>query len=196
VVPGVTALVEVATAFATAWQGATGASATTRRRARLHRLGTLTPPDPMPPGTARLATGADLDVLTDWTAAFGDETGGQEEDPARYVAARLGYGGLMLWEHGGVPVSLAGNNRPAAGVTRIGPVYTPPAHRRRGYAAAITVAVTRAALDAGAAEVVLFTDLANPTSNALYGRLGYQRAGDRVTLEFWPASSCSAGRCT
>jgi predicted GNAT family acetyltransferase len=93
-------------------------------------------------------------------------------------------------------VSLAGNSRPAAGVTRVGPVYTPPAHRRRGYAAAITVAVTRAVLDAGAAEVVLFTDLANPTSNALYGRLGYQRAGDRVMLEFSPAATGSAGQCT
>jgi RimJ/RimL family protein N-acetyltransferase len=193
---GLTAPVELGTAFAAAWRDATGASPATRRRIRLHRLGTLTPPDPMPPGTARLATGTDLEVLTDWMVAFADETGTRESDLGRYVAARLDYGGLMLWECGGVPVSLAGNNRPAVGVTRIGPVYTPPAHRRRGYAAAITAAVTRAVLDAGAAEAVLFTDLANPTSNALYGRLGYQPVGDRVTLEFSPAATCSPGQCT
>jgi predicted GNAT family acetyltransferase len=63
-------------------------------------------------------------------------------------------------------------------------VYTPREHRAKGYAAAATTAVTRAALDAGAADVVLFTDLDNPTSNALYRRLGYTPIEDRSTVEF------------
>jgi predicted GNAT family acetyltransferase len=88
----------------------------------------------------------------------------------------------MLWEADGVPVSMAGLSRDVAGVVRVQAVYTPPEHRRRGYGGAITTAVSQAALDAGAAEVVLFTDLANPTSNALYQRLGYQPIGDRVQL--------------
>ncbi|MGF7236729.1 MAG: GNAT family N-acetyltransferase [Frankia sp.] len=67
---------------------------------------------------------------------------------------------------------------------RLAPVYTPPAHRRQGYAAAVTAAVSQAALDAGAREVLPFTDLANPTSNGVYRRLGYERAGDRVELSF------------
>jgi predicted GNAT family acetyltransferase len=71
-------------------------------------------------------------------------------------------------------------------VVRLGPVYTPPEHRGRGYGAAVTAAVSHAALDAGASYVVLFTDLANPTSNALYRRLGYQPVEDRVVLEFEP----------
>jgi len=62
----------------------------------------------------------------------------------------------------------------AGRAVRVGPVYTPPRHRRRGYGAAVTAAVTRAALDAGEAAVVLFTDLANPTSNSVYQRLGYR----------------------
>jgi predicted GNAT family acetyltransferase len=66
----------------------------------------------------------------------------------------------------------------------VGPVYTPPDLRRRGYAGALTAAVSRAALDAGADEVVLFTDLANPTSNALYRRLGYHPLEDRIILSF------------
>jgi predicted GNAT family acetyltransferase len=79
---------------------------------------------------------------------------------------------------------VAGPVRPAAGVVRVGPVYTPPALRGRGYAGAVTGAVTSAAIAAGAREVVLFTDLANPTSNALYRRLGYQPVTDRVVLRF------------
>jgi predicted GNAT family acetyltransferase len=79
---------------------------------------------------------------------------------------------------------MAGNTRPAAGVVRLGPVYTPPELRERGYAGAVTVAVSQAALEAGARHVVLFTDLANPTSNALYQRLGYRPVEDRVELSF------------
>ena len=31
---------------------------------------------------------------------------------------------------------------------------------------------------------MLFTDLANPTSNGIYQRVGYSRIGDAVQLEF------------
>jgi predicted GNAT family acetyltransferase len=79
---------------------------------------------------------------------------------------------------------MAGVTRAAAGAVRVGPVYTPPGQRRRGYAGALTVAVSQAARDAGAQQVVLFTDLANPTSNALYQRLGCTPVGDRVILGF------------
>ena len=50
----------------------------------------------------------------------------------------------------------------------------------------MTTAVCRAALGAGAAEVVLFTDLANPTSNALYQRLGFLAVDDLTGLSFGP----------
>ncbi|WP_261565879.1 GNAT family N-acetyltransferase [Frankia gtarii] len=94
------------------------------------------------------------------------------------------HGGLTLWEVDGVPVSMAGLTRSVADMVRVGPVYTPPHTRRRGYAGAVTAAVSRAALDAGAKEVLLFTDLANRTSNGLYQRLGYEPVEDRVVLSF------------
>lgn len=100
------------------------------------------------------------------------------------VHDRLSYRGYTLWEQDGQPVSLAGLTRQVAGQVRVGPVYTPPGHRGRGYGGAATWAVSQAALDAGAAQVVLFTDLANPTSNALYQRLGYQPVADRLVLAF------------
>ena len=73
-----------------------------------------------------------------------------------------------VWQVGAVPVSMAGRTRTVAGMVRVAPVYTPPELRGRGYAGAATAAVSQAALDAGVREVVLYTDLANPTSNALY----------------------------
>jgi predicted GNAT family acetyltransferase len=97
------------------------------------------------------------------------------------VDDRIGYGGLTVWEVDGVPVSMAGRTRPAAGMLRVGPVYTPVELRRRGYAAAVTAAVSRAAQDI-ADEVLLFTDMANPTSNSIYQRLGYRPIADRLLL--------------
>ena len=74
----------------------------------------------------------------------------------------------------------------AAGTVRVAPVYTPSEHRRHGYGAAATAAVSRAALDSGAENVVLFTDQANPISNALYQRLGFDPVEERVVLHFRP----------
>ena len=109
------------------------------------------------------------------------------QDHGAAVDERLGYGGLTVWEAGGARVSMAGVTRSVVGMVRVGSVYTPRALRGRGYAGAVTVAVSQVARDAGVREVVLFTDLANPTSNVLYQRLGYRPVEDRVTLSFDPA---------
>jgi RimJ/RimL family protein N-acetyltransferase len=179
---------EAAEAFAAAWRERTRVSVAVYRRMRLFRLGELLPPRPAPEGTARLATGSDQDLLAGWFGAFvrevGDAPGG---DQRAAVAERLGYGGITVWQAGGVPVSVAGRTRVVAGMVRIGPVYTPPELRGHGYAAAATAAVSQVVLDAGVRDVVLYTDLANPTSNALYQRLGYRPVEDRVVLSFTPA---------
>ena len=152
---------------------------------RLFRLGKLIRPAPEPEGAARLATERDRDLLAEWFGAFAREVG----DPPRHdhhavVDERLGYGGITVWEDDGVPVSMAGRTRTVARMVRVAPVYTPPELRGRGYAGAATAAVSQAALDAGVRDVVLYTDLANPTSNALYQRLGYRPVEDRVVLSF------------
>ena len=170
--------------FAAAWSRLTGVSWQESRRSRLFRLGQLRPPAPHPRGAARVATTADRALLESWLTAFAQDIGDSPGRPADAVDDRLSYRGLTLWEAGGAAVSLAGLHRPATGVTRVSPVYTPPERRRQGYAGAVTAAVSQAALDAGAGHVVLFTDLANPTSNALYQRLGYRPVEDRVVLRF------------
>ena len=185
---GVNAAEDAADAFAAAWRERTGDTVTVYRRMRLFRLGDLIAPAPAPTGTARLAAETDRDLLARWFEAFTREV---RDPPGRdhygAVDDRLGYGGLTVWEVGDVPVSIAGLTRAVAGMVRVGPVYTPPDLRGRGYAGAATAAVSQAALDAGVRDVVLYTDLANPTSNALYQRLGYLPMEDRVLLSFEPA---------
>ena len=173
-----------AAGFSAAWAAATdGGTATARQRSRLFRLAELAPPDPAPPGCPRLAADADRDLVVAWQAAFVAEAEAVASHPERTVNDRMSYGGIMLWEAHGQPVAMAALSRAVAGVTRVVTVYTPPQFRRRGYGGAITTAVTRSAIEAGAADVVLFTDLANPTSNALYQRLGYRPIEDRVLLD-------------
>lgn len=171
-------------AFSAAWAVATGGGTTVAQRQRLFRLDQLVPPDPAPPGAARVAGPGDRELLIEWAEAFDREAhGAARANTARTVDDRLSHAGLTLWEAGGQPVAMAGSTRDVAGVVRVAGVYTVLAQRQRGYGAAVTAAVTQAALDAGASAVVLFTDLANPTSNALYQRLGYRPVADRVLLD-------------
>jgi len=168
--------------FSAAWASVTGGRTAVHHRMRQFRLERLQPPDPAPPGAARAPGDGDVGVLVSWTDAFGAETAVGASDSAREVAEWRSYGGLLLWEDAG-PAAMAVLSRQVAGVCRVGSVYTPPERRQRGYGGAITAAATQLALDAGAAEVVLYTDQANPTSNALYPRLGYRPIGDRITLD-------------
>ncbi|MFD0356270.1 GNAT family N-acetyltransferase [Streptomyces sp. NPDC127110] len=168
-----------ARALAAAW----GTPARVVEELRLYRLGTLAAPDPAPEGRVRTAAEPDLPLLLEWIEAFDRECGIPAGPSEAQLRDRISYGGLLLWELDGRPVSLAGFSRPIGGASRVGPVYTPPADRGRGYAAGVTHATSRAAYAAGAAEVLLFTDLANPTSNGVYQRLGYAPVEDRVVLE-------------
>lgn len=182
---GVVGNEDAATAFAAAWAGRQGCRAEVHDRTRLYRLGELTWPDPLPDGEPRTPGEEDVALLADWFEAFTVEVNqeGRENHEAA-VRERLGYGGLTLWEAGGGPVCLAGVTRQVAGMVRVGPVYTPPRFRGRGYASAVTAEVSRAALAAGAEDVLLYTDLANPVSNSIYQRIGYRQVEDRVALFF------------
>jgi GNAT superfamily N-acetyltransferase len=179
--PGVSAPTRLGEAFA----AARGGPVRVRRRERLYRLGTLTPPAEPPPGRALVATPAMRDRLIEFYVAFADETGEPSDHVAGMVDDRLSHGGLIVWENpDGEIAGMASGNRMVARMVRIGPVYTPPEHRGRGIGAAVTGALSQAALDAGARDVLLFTDLANPTSNGIYQRLGYEPVEDRVSLAF------------
>ncbi|MEV7236649.1 GNAT family N-acetyltransferase [Streptomyces sp. NPDC051020] len=149
---------------------------------RLYRLGELIPPSPAPEGAPRTATTADRELLLAWHLAFAEEVGEPGTHAERLVDERTASGGLTLWEVGDVPVSMAGVSPRVAGTVRVTTVYTPPEYRGHGYAAAVTADVSRAAREAGAAEILLFTDLANPTSNGVYQRIGFRPVSDRLLI--------------
>jgi len=190
---GVNAYPETATAFGDAWREMTGGQVGADMLTRLYRLAELSWPDPLPDGAPRLAAQGDAALLTEWFAAFTRETSppgaADASDPSAAVAERLSYLGVTLWEADGEPVSLAGVTRQVAGMVRIGPVYTPPDRRGHGYGTAVTAAVSHRVRAVGAEEVLLYTDLANPVSNSIYQRIGYQPVEDRVMLSFTPLGS-------
>ncbi|MFC8763608.1 GNAT family N-acetyltransferase [Streptomyces sp. NPDC057193] len=177
------------TAAVEAYAEASGRPWTPVVRMRLFRLGEPTPPDPAPEGRARVADGADIPLAAAWARAFARDIGEDpEQDFTAPVTERISEGRLLLWETpDGRPVAMAAVSRVIEGQARVHLVYTPPTDRGRGHAAGVTAAVGRAALDAGADHVLLFTDLANPTSNALYQRLGYRPVTDHLGVEFEPA---------
>ncbi|OLZ71586.1 GNAT family N-acetyltransferase [Streptomyces sp. IMTB 2501] len=184
--PGVSGPRETAEAFATAWQRLTGTAGTVHQRQRLYRLGELTSPEPAPRGRARSAGPADRELLERWYLEFNEGAGLDVGlDPAEWADVRLAHGGVTLWEEAdGTPVSMAAATPVVAGQARIAPVYTPAELRGRGYAGAATAEASRAARERGASEVVLFTDLANPTSNGLYQRIGYRPVADFTVWRF------------
>ena len=185
-----------ATAFAEAWQRHTGAAAKLTTHIRLYRLGALTPPERPPSG--RVSRRRDHGQVVDWCRRFCVEVGEQPSieliDAGRWVESRFADRHFTFWESpDGAPASMAAVTGMVAGMVRVDPVYTPAHLRGRGYAGAVTVEVSRAALDAGATDVVLFADPGNPTSNALYRRIGYEHIADWAVYEFTEDVS-SAGR--
>jgi GNAT superfamily N-acetyltransferase len=184
-VPGVNGDVEGVDRFAAAWTAATGERGTTTIALDLYELGTLRAPEPPPVGRPRPAQDADLDVAVRFYTAFQEETPTPSTEVLPLVRERLNDRRLWLWEDGsGLPVSLAACTASVAGVARIAPVYTPPEHRRRGYASAVTAACAADALARDADRVVLYTDLADPSANALYRRIGFRPIGGRRVVQF------------
>ncbi|OKJ11672.1 GNAT family N-acetyltransferase [Kitasatospora sp. CB01950] len=177
---------DTALAFAAEWHRATGVDWHLERSERLYRLGELTPPTVPPAGRFRLAGPADRETVARWLVDFCVEAEIlPPADPAADAEQRIAAEVLLLWEtEDGRAVSLAGASPAVAGMSRIGPVYTPPADRGHGYASALTAAATRHAQSRGAAEVLLYTDLANPVSNAIYPRLGYRPVTDAAEVAF------------
>lgn len=178
---------EEVSAFSAAHVERTGATVETVMRLRLFVLVALCPPGGVR-GAARRVGESDVDLVASWQRAFREEAlgdrgaAGDPRESAQPVL-RPGYE-LMLWVVDGVPVALAEAGPPVAGMSRVGPVYTPPEHRGRGYGSAVTAAASAWALAAGARNVVLFTDLVNPVSNAIYSRIGYRPVYDALELEF------------
>jgi len=185
--------------------------------------GAWPPPQlPTPPGRLRVAAVGDQSLLTDWLTAFANETAERIASPRDLAADLISYGGAVFWEApqrparpwdaahllpgarhrdanarepAGQPAALATLTRAVAGTVRISMLYTPQERRHSGYASALTMAVSRAALSGNGPggtgpggdcvnEIVMITD--RNRQNSWPTRLGYQLVSERAVLRFGP----------
>ena len=189
--PGIVAARPEVDDFVRLWSRSRGVEPRVLRNQGIYALERVQPV-PAATGTRRAATADDVALVMDWMIAFGEEVL-EEGDPGRtearnVVESRLGdggeAGGFDLWEDGGEVVSLSGWGGPTPNGIRIGPVYTPPEARGRGYATSLVAGLSQSLLDAGRRFCFLYTDLANPTSNAIYERIGYVRVAESAMVTF------------
>lgn len=129
---------------------------------------------PVSPGSSRPATECESDapLIQSWLLEFHSEATPYDPAPASnagLIASRTSH----LWIVDSVPVAFAQFGRDLGTHISIGPVYTPPRHRKKGYATSLVSQMCRKALEDGRIGVTLFADAKNPTSNKIYERIGF-----------------------
>lgn len=188
-IPGVMGPPEVAKAYARQWVARTGGAFSPGMAQRILQADAITPPANVA-GSLRKATPDDHAMLREWFTEFGIEAEHIPNDKAKRAAegmvSRLGHDSVgMLWlNEDGSPVSIACFKAKTPHGVRIGPVFTPEAHRRHGYAAAVTAATAHKLLTHGFQFVCLYTDATNATANRVYESIGFQFVDDSMQYKF------------
>lgn len=171
--PAVLGPVRSAEAFAIDWVGLRGGGWRPGMEQGVYRLDQVNHPGDVS-GRMRRARPGDVGMSIEWGEAFARETGVTFPTATSVVESWIEHGLLYVWEGEGRPVSITvAHGRTPRGV-RIGYVYTPPEERGHGYASALVAEVSQSMLDQGCDFCVLYTDMANPTSNGIYRRIGYR----------------------
>ena len=138
-------------------------------------------------GGLRLARESDMPFLPYWIEGFNSDCFGTplsvQPVPESYLY-EISAGRMYILEDKGIPVTMTKITRETQNVCGIGYVYTPPYFRKRGYATACVAAVSRIALGRGFNRCALYTDLANPTSNSIYQKIGYEPVCDSLYIKF------------
>jgi uncharacterized protein len=183
---GVTGALPESDRFASAWERRAGRRRRRRMVQGIYRVSRPVPPDGVE-GRLRLATAGDRPLLVEWTEVMMAEAfppDAPHGDAAALVDRRLASsGGFAIWEHD-EPVSFAGYGGETPHGLRIGPVYTPPSRRERGYASALVAQLSQRLLAEGRDYCFLYTDLSNPTSNRIYANVGYEFVCESVDYAF------------
>lgn len=187
-IPGVITEKTLAEYFAKAYTLRKGITFETTMSQRIYEL-TAVNPDIQKAGTVRLLDDKDIHFFPYWAEAFyaagsygkTEMSIPQDADPYLY---RIASKKLYILEDNGVPVAMAGYTREMQTAIGVAFVYTPPYMRGKGYATSIVAQISQLALDKGFTKCVLYTDLANPTSNSIYQKIGYVPVCDSLQLKF------------
>jgi predicted GNAT family acetyltransferase len=183
--PGVIGPRSSAEAFSTNWARLTGRSARRGKALRIYQLDSAKPVS-RAGGELCQACSTDVDLALKWMRAFAAEVNESHPPTLERVAQRIADRDVFFWKAPD-PVSMACATGPTPNGIRIGAVYTPPGRRNRGYASALVAALSQYQLGTGRRFCFLFTDAANPTSNNIYQKIGYQPVCDFATYDFAPA---------
>ncbi len=168
-----------ANGFAESWAACRGVDCEVIMRNAIYSLDTVVPPPSPPPGIMRQASASDLQQLSDWGVRFVEETGVEHShDLTRRLVEN---GSMYVWEDDAI-TSMAAAMDPTATGVRIGYVYTPPSARGRGYASVLVAELSQLHFDRGLDLCFLYTDVANPTSNAIYSRIGYRQVCEVIEI--------------
>lgn len=179
-VPGVVGPAQTSEKFARTWAKLMGQQYKVSILERLFVLDQVIPPERVV-GRLRVATEDDLDLIKLWMFAFDQEAmhGDNQEVAWQRAEVNVRSRDMYIWE---TPdkriVSMACKTRPLVNGISIGPVYTPPEERGHGYASNCVADLSQLLLDQGRQYCSLFTNLANPTSNSIYQKIGYRPVGD------------------
>lgn len=183
--PGVMAESEVARLFAESWARSAGVCARLRMGMPLH-VCTDVAWSERADGVFRPADADDVPLLSAWRTAFEEDVFDRRVtlEPEPIVRQSIEDRSLFVWTDSGRPVSSAAISRPTRTGIAVSYVYTPPELRGRGYATSCVAELTARQLRAGRQFCCLYTDLANPTSNAIYARIGYRAVCNSEWWEF------------
>lgn len=183
-IPGIVSREPIALAFAEQIQSRTGQDFSTAMQMRLYALSSVDLPTRQK-GFLRMATEDDLNTVVDWTIEFQREALPHEpaSSPRETILKRIQREEFALWDDNG-PVSMAARARATRSVITVNYVYTPRELRGHGYATACVAAFSERLLDEGFRQCILFTDLANPTSNSIYQKMGYHPLCDFTHYHF------------
>ena len=135
----------------------------------------------------RLAQERDISFLPYWSEHFvqeGFDSHMTVSDNIESYYQVIRRGRRYIMEDNGVPVSMVAITRELTTVCVIAAVYTPPYFRKKGYATAAVAAASQIGISKGYKKCVLYTDLANPTSNSIYQKIGYKAIGDSLMIGF------------
>lgn len=183
-IPGVIAQDEMAERFTKVWTDLVGNPCEMSMHMRVYELRQVRCSE-SPRGRFQKANPLDIPTIAKWIQAFEQEALGKSQGVDRAQAEKLVAAGKMFtWVADDTLVSVATKNRPIAHSITIGGVYTPPEHRRQGYAGALVANLSQYLLDEGYQFVNLFTDLSNPTSNKIYQEIGYHPVCDFLAYRF------------
>ena len=178
--PDVNCLKPYAEQFAQIWAARTGGEIELDMAERLYTLHTVTMPQGIP-GEMVEAAPEHTALITQWMHNFQMDCFGEANPLETFrpmVEQRIEQGAWHLWMLDGEPVSMCMYGRPIRSTCAISGVYTPPEKRCNGYAGACVAALSQKMLDEGFTYTNLFTDLANPTSNSVYQKIGYEPIAD------------------